>query len=36
MDWIIFLILLILAIIFGVIHLSKEGDKLIEQEKARE
>ena len=36
MGWIIFLILLILAIILGVRHLSKEGDKIMEQQKARE
>lgn len=36
MGWIIFLILLILAIVFGVRHLSKEGEKIMEQEKARE
>lgn len=36
MGWIVFLILLILAIVFGVRHLSKEGEKIMEQEKARE
>lgn len=36
MGWIIYLILLILAIILGVRHLSKEGDKIMEQQKARE
>ena len=36
MGWIVFLILLILAIVFGVRHLSKEGEKIMEQKKAHE